>query len=470
MSLLTIERFARAAGARFEPADGSKDLELADATFSPSTDSRTLARGETFVCLRGPNHDGHRYADAAIRRGAIAVVAAEGAALASTVTVPVLRVADTKRAYMAGAREARSQAKRCSIVGVTGSVGKTTVKTMCSQLLRAERATIETPENENNELGVSKACYALDDATRAAVIEMGARAPGEIAELVDVARPDIGVLTNVGEAHLEFYESRDELARTKFALFSRGAKAVLNAADEWSRRLAAESGIERSAVWVRLCGDPKTQGIALEAGVPKDGRVPLTFGSSHALAPWRLIGEHHLRDALLAAGAAILAGMPFDKVAELIGSLALPSGRFERHVLANHAIVIYDAYNASPTSVASALSAFAQVPATRRIAVLGSMAELGADAPAQHEVTGAAAAHSGIDALYCGGAFAERLAAGARGAGMPPDRVALFADNAGVATLLRQQIGDGDAVLLKGSRVQRMEEILAALLADGNAS
>ncbi|HZW74589.1 MAG TPA: cyanophycin synthetase, partial [Caldimonas sp.] len=187
-------------------------------------------------------------------------------------------------------------------------------------------------------------------------------------------------------------------------------------------------------------------------------------------APWRLIGEHHLRDALLAAGAAIVAGIPFERVAELIGSLALPSGRFEQHVLANRAIVIYDAYNASPTSVASALSAFAEVPATRRIAVLGSMAELGTDAPAQHEVTGATAARSGIDALYCGGMFAERLAAGARGAGMPSDRVALFADNAGVAALLRQQIGDGDAVLLKGSRVQRMEEILAALLADGKAS
>ena len=470
MSLLTVEQFGHVTGARFEPADASKDRSLADATFSPSTDSRTLAKGETFVCLRGPNHDGHRYADVAVRRGAIAVVADEDASLANGVDVPVLRVADTKRAYMTGAGEARSRANRCTIIGITGSVGKTTVKSMCAQLVRAQRATIETPENENNELGVSKACYALDDATRAAVIEMGARAPGEIAELVDIAKPDIGILTNVGEAHLEFYKSRDELARTKFALFSRGAKAVLNAADDWSRSLAAESGIERSAVWVRLCGDPKTQGLALEAGVPKDGVVPLTFGSSHVLAPWRLIGEHHLRDALLAAGAAILAGISFEKIAELIGSLALPSGRFERHVLPNRAIVIYDAYNASPTSVASALSAFTQVPAARRIAVLGSMAELGADAPAQHEVTGAAAARSGIDALYCGGEFAERLAAGARGAGLPSDRVALFTDNAGVAALLRQQIGDGDAVLLKGSRVQRMEEILHALLADGRTS
>lgn len=470
MSLLNIDRFARVANARYEPSQAAQDGRLRDAPFTPSTDSRTLRAGDTFVCLRGPNHDGHRYADAAVRRGAIAVVADEGASLSPGVDTAILRVADTKRAYMAGAAEARSAAKRCTVVGVTGSVGKTTVKSMCAQLLRKDRATTETPENENNELGVSKACYALDESTRAAVIEMGARAAGEIAELVDVAKPDIGILTNVGEAHLEFYESREALARTKFALFSRGARAVLNAADEWSRRLAAESGVERSAVWVRLCGDPRTQGLALEAGVPKDGAVPLTFGSSHALAPWRLVGEHHLRDALLAAGAAILAGMTFETVAGLIGSLALPSGRFERHVLPSRAIVIYDAYNASPTSVASALSAFAEVPAKRRIAVLGSMAELGAEAPAQHEATGAAAARSGIDALYCGGAFAERLAAGAQAAGMSSDRISLFADNTGVAALLRERIGDGDAVLLKGSRVQRMEEILDALLGDSKAS
>jgi UDP-N-acetylmuramoyl-tripeptide--D-alanyl-D-alanine ligase len=470
VSLLTVEQFAEITQARYELAGTGRKPSFYLEPFTPSTDSRTLERGETFVCLRGPNFDGHRFVADAVGRGARGVVAEENAQLPDGLGVPVLRVDDAKRAYVVGAGTARMMAGRCTVVGVTGSVGKTTVKSMCAQLLGTGRVTIETPENENNELGVSKACYELDKWTQAAVIEMGARAPGEIAELVEIAAPEIGVLTNVGEAHLEFYESREQLALTKFALFSRGAKAVLSAADEWSRRLASASDIERSAVWVRLCGDPRTQGLTLEAGVPKDGAVPLTFGSSHALAPWRLVGEHHLRDALLAAGAAILAGMPFEKVAALIGTLELPAGRFEQHVLASRAIVIYDAYNASPTSVASALNAFAEVPATRRIAVLGSMAELGADAPAQHEVTGAAAARSGIDALYCGGAFAERLAAGARGAGMPSDSISLFADNAGVAARLRELIGDGDVVLLKGSRVQRMEEILAALIGDGNAS
>ena len=298
-----------------------------------------------------------------------------------------------------------------------------------------------------------------------AIVEMGARGPGQIAELVDVASPDIGVLTNVGEAHLEFFDDRAALAKTKWELFSKGARPVLNAADEWSRSLAATSGLDAAAVWTRLCGDPRNEGLTLESGVPKDGRVPLTFGASHAYAAWHLLGEHHLRDALLAAGAAILAGLTFEEALAGFGALRLPPGRFEMHALPSRAVVVYDAYNASPTSMEHALLAFAKVPASRRIAVLGSMAELGTDACAQHEATGAAAARAGVDALYCGGAFAQALAEGARKAGMDARRVEVFASNADVSSILRGRLGDGDAVLLKGSRVQKMEEILASLLA-----
>jgi UDP-N-acetylmuramoyl-tripeptide--D-alanyl-D-alanine ligase len=298
------------------------------------------------------------------------------------------------------------------------------------------------------------------------VIEMGARGPGQIAELVAIARPDIGVLTNVGDAHMEFFEDRAALARTKFALFGAGARPVLSAADEWSYALASEGALERSAVWVRLCGDPRREGLTLEAGSPAGGRVPLTFGASHAYAPWNLVGDHHLRDALLAAGAAILAGAPFEDAAARIGELRLPAGRFEMHALASGAVIVYDAYNASPASMAHALRAFAELQATRRIAVLGSMAELGAEAPALHEATGAAAARAGIDALFCGGPFADALVAGARTAGMSAGLIETFAENADVSARLAARLTAGDAVLLKGSRAQRMEEILVALTAE----
>ena len=464
--MLTFEQFSRAADVRNV---GDLPGALRPQAFRPSTDSRVLQAGDAFVCLRGPNHDGHAFAAAAVERGAIAIVADEQGAIPSGVDVPVLRVVDTKSAYMRGAAAARRRV-RCTVVGVTGSVGKTTVKSMCAQLLERKRRTLATPQNENNEYGVSKLCYALDDAIDVAVVEMGARAPGEIAELVDIAMPDVGVLTGIGESHLEFFDDREALARTKFALFSKGAKPVLSAADEWSRALSAEAGTARSALWVRLCGDPAVDGLALEAGKPRAGRVPLTFGASHALAEWHLLGEHHLRDALLAAGAAILAGVTFEEAISKLGTLALPPGRFELHTLPSRAVVIYDAYNASPTSVAHALLAFAEVPASRRIAVLGSMAELGADAAAQHEATGAAAARAGIDQLYCGGVFGEALASGAKRAGMDARRVALFGDNAKIADELGRMLVEGDAVLLKGSRVQRMEEILAALMGRKAAS
>ena len=461
MSALTFGRFIEATDAQ---ADASADLR--DRPFIPSTDSRTLRRGETFVCLRGPHFDGHAFIDAAVARGAAAVVVDRRGEVSAGLAVPQLRVADTKAAYMRGAAEARRLA-RCTVIGVTGSVGKTTVTAMCAQLLERHRRVLATQHNENNEIGVSRLCYELaaTTSTDVAIVEMGARGPGQIAELVDIASPDIGVLTNIGEAHLEFFDDRAALAKTKWELFGKGARPVLDAADEWSRSLAAASEVERSAVWIRLCGDPRTDGLTLESGVPKDGRVPLTFGASHAYARWHLLGDHHLRDALLAAGAAILAGLTFEEAAAGFGGLRLPPGRFEMHELPSRAVIVYDAYNASPTSMAHALLAFAQVPASRRIAVLGSMAELGADALAQHEATGAAAARAGVDALYCGGAFAQALAEGARKAGMDAARVSVFESNADIASMLRDRLGYGDAVLLKGSRIQKMEEILASLVA-----
>ena len=464
MSGLTIGRFAELAGAQVV-ADTATAAAL-ERPFIPSTDTRSLEPGATFVCLRGPNFDGHAFATEAAAKGAVAIVADVSAQLPARLDIPVLRVADAKAAYLCGAAEVR-RAVRCTIIGVTGSVGKTTVKAMCAQLLQPHRRVLVTPQNENNELGVSKLCYTLTEAVDIAVIEMGARGPGQIAELVDIASPDIGVLTNIGESHLEFFENRASLARTKFALFGRGAKPVLSADDEWSRTLAAEHRIAGEALWVRLCGDPPVPGLSLEAGDAHDGRVPLSFGASHAFARWHLLGEHHLRDALLAAGGAILAGLTFEQACASIGDLALPPGRFEQHALPNRATIVYDAYNASPASMEQTLRAFAQLSAARHVAVLGSMAELGDAALAGHEQTGAAAARSGMDVLYCGGQFAKAMADGAIRAGMDAARVHLYTSNGQIAALLRDQLGEGDAILLKGSRVQRMEEILEALTAQG---
>ncbi len=459
MNRLTLSRFLEASGGML--AGGELDGEL---PFVPSTDSRTLRPGETFVALRGPNFDGHQYVKAALEAGAVAVVVDRADALPVDGTVPAVIVDDTNAAYLRGAAAARRLASGTILVGVTGSAGKTTTKAFAAQLIGRVRRVIATPMNENNELGVAKLCYALDDSVEIAIAEFGARHPDEIAQLVEMAAPDVGVLVNIGESHLEFFADREQLARTKFAIFGAGARPVCNAADEWTRKLAAEAGIVERALWVRLCGEPELAGLMLEAGVPRDGRVALSLGASHAFAPWHLIGEHHLRDALLAVGAALQCGVRFEDAIEGVGDLRLPPGRFELHSLPSGATAVYDAYNASPTSMRHAFSAFASLPAARRIAVLGSMAELGADAAAGHESTGAAAASAGLDALYCGGDHAQTIARGALDAGMAPTSVHTYVTNAEIAKTLRDQLREGDAVLLKGSRVQRMEEILDALL------
>jgi UDP-N-acetylmuramoyl-tripeptide--D-alanyl-D-alanine ligase len=456
--MLTLGRFAQVTGA----VPLRAGAPIPDLAFVPSSDSRTIAAGETFVCLRGPNFDGHDHVDDAVRRGAIAIVGDDRDKLARAQDVAVLVVDDAKRAYLRGAAEARSDVD-CTVIGITGSVGKTTTTAMCAQILESKRRVAATPRNENNELGVSKLCYSLDAGVEIAVIEMGARGPGEIAQLVEIARPGIGILTNVGDAHMEYFEEKAELARTKFALFDRGARAVLSAADEWSRTLAAQAGIDKSALWVRLCGDPQCEGLTLEAGAVKDEVVPVTLGASHAFAAWHLAGEHHLRDALLAAGGAILAGLSFEEAIAQFGTLRLPPGRFELHRTRSGAVLVYDGYNASPTSMEHALRAFAELPASRHIAVLGSMAELGSSAESLHAATGAAAARARVDALFCGGDFAQAIASGAVRAGMPESAVSTYASNAEIVDVLRSILRSGDAVLLKGSRVQKMEEILAGL-------
>ncbi|HLW37668.1 MAG TPA: cyanophycin synthetase, partial [Candidatus Eremiobacteraceae bacterium] len=261
---------------------------------------------------------------------------------------------------------------------------------------------------------------------------------------------------------------QEELARTKFAIFGRGAQPVCSSADSWTRMLAAEANLETKTIWARLCGDPPAAGIMVESGVPHEGRVPITLGASHAFAQWNLLGDHTLRDALLACGAVIACGLSFETAVAGFGNLRLPAGRFEIHRAERGATIVYDAYNASPTSVQNVLLAFRQLPAARHIAVLGSMAELGAAARALHEATGAAAARSGVSLLYCGGEYAHELANGARAAGMPAHAVQIYGSNDEAAERLRGALRPDDCVLLKGSRVQRMEEILRGLLSSGS--
>jgi UDP-N-acetylmuramoyl-tripeptide--D-alanyl-D-alanine ligase len=442
------------------------DPDAAPATLRVSTDTRALQPGDTFLALRGERYDGHDFAAEAVRRGAAMLVLERSAARVPG--TPTMLVEETGRAYMALAGAARSLFHG-RVVAITGSTGKTTTKAFLTQLLTAKYGdrVLAAPGNENNEIGVSKLLLqASDSAHDVVVVEMGARRYGDVEALVEIARPQVGILTNVGEAHLEVMGSREQLAETKWGLFSRGAGAVLNADDRISRGRA--STLARPAHWF--------------AAVPEDGSLE---GYARLESLTALIGAKRLlrrvenrtlssEVCVLVAGpynranvAAAIAGalelqVPLEALTAKLPTLQLPQGRYDSIALQGGVRLIYDAYNANASSMIAALDAFAAETASRRIAVLASMAELGDESEALHERVGAHAAGK-VDVLLVQGEFATELARGAERAGLSPAQIVRVDANSQAARWLRQHAHRGDVILLKGSRKYKLEEIVEEL-------
>jgi UDP-N-acetylmuramoyl-tripeptide--D-alanyl-D-alanine ligase len=426
-----------------------------------STDTRTLEPGDTFVALRGERYDGHAYVHEAIAKGAALIVVDD--AEARVEGVPTLIVGDTFKAYTALAGLARARFEG-SVLAITGSAGKTTTKVLVSQLLslRYGDRVLGSPANENNEIGVSKLLLSASRSQHdVLVVEMGARHYGDIATLVAIARPNVGVLTNVGDAHLEIMGSRERLEETKWAIFESAARPIVNASDPTT--IARAPQLARSPHWF-FAG-------ASEAMVPVNGRVTAIVGShelvdtadGHARSiaiDVRLPGAHNHANLAAAIAASTELGVDLDEIAEAIPQLQLPSGRYERIALANGVTLIYDAYNANAAGMMAALDAFADERASRRIALLSSMAELGDEAPELHARVGAHAAATNVDVMLVGGDFAGALASGAARGGLSSERIVPFASNEDAARWVREHARPGDAVLLKGSRRYRLEEIV----------
>ncbi|MGR4065905.1 MAG: glutamate ligase domain-containing protein, partial [Vulcanimicrobiaceae bacterium] len=268
----------------------------------------------------------------------------------------------------------------------------------------------------------------------------------------------------VGDAHLEIVGSRERLEETKWALFGRGARAVLNVGDAASVRRAPE--LPEPPHWF-FAGGP-------DDDPPATGNVTALLGtrllvdvaggaSRRAAVDVRVPGAHNRANAAAAAAAALELGVPFAAVALALSDLQMPEGRYEKTTLPSGATAIYDAYNANAAGTIAALDAFAQEPARRRIAVLASMAELGSEAAVLHERVGARVAERSIDVLLVGGDFAERLACGAREAGLSSERIVHFATNSDASSWLRENGREGDVILLKGSRKYKLEEVLEGM-------
>jgi UDP-N-acetylmuramoyl-tripeptide--D-alanyl-D-alanine ligase len=424
------------------------------------TDTRSIARGATFLALRGERFDGHAYVEEAFARGAVCAIVEDPAAVPAGKTALV--VASTLQAFLDLGGLARSRI-RGVVVAVTGSTGKTTTKQFLHALLRGAGIPVTaTPENENNEVGVAKFLCGLEEGDeRVAIVEMGARKYRDLDVLVAAARPDVGLLTNVGEAHLEIMGSRERIAETKWAVPSGARRAVLNVDDAVSRERAPS--LATPPMWYGIDEERPPHG---QRAVIVETEAVWTVAEDGATETHRITigfpGDHNRRNLAGAFAAALLCGARPAALAEAAGGVALPHGRYEVVELANDVRLVFDAYNASLSGTLATLATFGREEAERRIAVLGSMAELGDDAPAMHEKIGEIAA-TRADVILAGGKFGGDTARGVVSKG---GVVVRYESNDAAIEWLRANVRRGDAILLKGSRVYKMEQIAEALGAE----
>jgi UDP-N-acetylmuramoyl-tripeptide--D-alanyl-D-alanine ligase len=461
MRRCTLAEVARLAGGTLLQGDPMLTIDRLH------TDTRTLAAGDCFVALRGDRFDGHTFVPEAGRHGAVAAVVSNRMDAAPS-DLGLVEVPDTLEALQRFAATYRSLLP-VRTIGVTGSSGKTSTKELIAAVLRTRFRTKATEGNLNNHIGVPLTLIGLDEADEFAVIEMGMNHPGEIAPLAAMAVPFIGVISSIGPAHIEFFATQSAIAEEKAALLaalpSHGV-AVLNSDDEWSRRVAERTGAR--VVWVGSSADS-----AFRADDLRITDAGLTFNLRHGdeSAPVRLPFHNRVMasNALLAAAVGVECGLTLGEIARGLEVAELPGARMQV-VRTRGASIINDAYNANPASMRAALLALREFPgAARRIAVLGSMGELGQHAAELHRGIGEFAAQQELALLIAVGPHADACRDGALAAGMNPDDVVRAYDAKEAGALLADRLREGDAVLVKGSHFMGLEKLVADLAREGAA-
>ncbi len=459
--ILTAAEIEAATGGRLTGAPG--DTPVASFAF----DSRTVPAGACFVALPG-GRDGHTFVVDAFARGArLAIVerVPEGAG-----DSPLVVVGDTAAALTELGREARRRLG-ATVVGVTGSVGKTSTKDLTGAVLSRAFATHVSPESFNNEAGVPLTLLGAPEDAEVVVAEMGARFAGNIADLAEVARPSVGIVTQVSLAHSEHLGPLPSIVAAKGELLEAlppSGLAVLNADDGYGPGMAARSPAPVLLVGRAASGDGAVRVTVLAVGrdLRPLVRVESPWGALEAVVGLR--GVHQAQNAGLAAAVGLHLGVDPDDVAAGLGEAQGADHRMQVEGSSSGVIVVNDAYNANPASMRAAIAALRALPVDgRRVAVLGEMRELGSAAAAEHAGIGRLLGETGIDVLVAvGGGPVEEMAGEAGSAGVA---VLAVADAAGAAAAVLEAVGPGDAVLVKASRAVGLEAVASALLAPGGA-
>jgi len=448
-----------ATGARVNSSPGS-GLEVLQC----STDSRSLSPGALFFALKGPTHDGHEHAGEAFQRGAVAAVVSrplelDGLQLLVDDTLAALQ----RLAAAARARWGRESPRR--VVGVTGSAGKTITKDAIAAVLATAYPTSKTTGNFNNHIGVPLSVLNLDDEARAAVIEIGMNHAGEIRELAAIAQPEIGVVTNVGTAHIESFDSIEGIALAKRELIEAlpaGGIAVLNADDARVRRFA-EIHSGRTIFFGTSMASAATSGDVLADGVAwrADGCDFTIRGAGRFHCP--LPARGGLMAALAALATARALDLDLAPLQEAVARLEPPQMRLQR--MERGGVVIWDdCYNSNPEAACMMLDLLAVTPAARRIAVLGEMLELGKCSEELHRSVGRHAVQCEVSVLVGIRGAARHLVDEARGAGLTAGAAYFFDEPAAAGQFLKTIARRGDCILFKGSRGTHVEVALEEFL------
>jgi UDP-N-acetylmuramoyl-tripeptide--D-alanyl-D-alanine ligase len=439
-----------------------------------SIDSRTLQPGELFFAIRGDRFDGHDFVAQVLSAGAGGVVvsrssASEAAADAAPDATPDaavrIEVGDTTRALQLMAREVRRQS-RARVIAITGSAGKTTTKEVTAEFLKLRYDTFRNKGNLNNHIGLPLSLLELRDRPEMAVVELGMSAPGEIRTLVEIAEPDVRVWTNVGAAHLESFPSVDAIADAKAEVLefaTSNSCLVMNAADP---RIVARTRTFPGRTWTFGIDTPADVRASEVRELGVDGvqaRVDTPAGSVDLRSP--LLGRANLNNVLAGMAVALDAGVALTDLVERTQTLTPASHRGQVVRTAAGVTVLDDSYNANPLAVRRALEVLAaDTHASRRIAVLGEMLELGPESTQLHEECGRAAVSAHVDRLLTvGGAPARALGLAAIAAGLAPEAVTHVADSTAAADVAVGLVQAGDLVLVKGSRGVRLERVVERL-------
>jgi UDP-N-acetylmuramoyl-tripeptide--D-alanyl-D-alanine ligase len=457
--VLTAGLVAEATGGRL--AAGSRDQVLT----AVSTDTRTIPPGALFIALRGDRFDGHTFVERAVAGGAGGVVLSEMPATSLGATAVIL-VPDTLRALQDLARSVR-RAAGARVIAITGSAGKTTTKEVTAELLSTRYRVFRNRGNLNNHVGLPMSLLELVDRPDLAVVELGMNHAGEIRTLIGIAEPDVRVWTNVGDAHLGHFGSREAVARAKAEILE-GATSdtlVVSNADDTlvSGHIRRSPGRHvtfglgpQATVRATLVEDRGFDGTSADVQSPQ-GPLHLDV---------RLAGQAQLTNVLAATAVALEFGIPREAIERGVAAIQPVVRRGAIRVLPNGAKLVDDSYNASPSAVRAMLSALAATPsASRRVAVLGEMLELGHSSRELHHACGRAAAAAGVNELVViGGDAADGLAEGAMAGGLSRAQIHRFADSASAAGRVRELVEAGDLVLVKGSRGTRTDLIVDRLL------